>query len=218
MSSATADPETVSAPAPASSPVVPDAWDNLAGWYAFGGLHERMLEDAPPGALFAELGVFAGKSLVGLCRRADAAGKEIRVVGVDHFLGSPEFHSTHPVRVNDQPLCDAPRGILSSVAVQTLYQFGLESRVKLLVSDSATAADLFADGSVYAVVVDAGHDEVSVTRDIEAWWPKVAPGGWIGGDDYGPAFPGVMAAVDRLFPGIVVDRDSCWWAFRKEES
>ena len=41
-----------------------------------------------------------------------------------------------------------------------------------------------ADASVFAVFIDGEHDEPSVTPDIAAWWPKVAPGGYLSGHDW----------------------------------
>lgn len=185
----------------------------MAGWYFYQRLHERMLADAPDGALFIELGVFVGKSITGLLERADELGKSIRVVGVDHFLGSPEFHGPHAVYYGDKPFHEAPVGCLAQAAVSVLKDE--MHRIQLIVSDTVRAADLFADQSVYAVTVDAGHEEEDVTNDVAAWYPKVMPGGWIGGDDYGPGFPGVMRAVDELFPEAFTTLAENWWLHRK---
>ena len=61
------------------------------------------------------------------------------------------------------------------------------------------------------VYLDAAHDEMSLLCDISAWVKLVKPGGWIGGHDYGDNFPGVVAAVDKVFPGAEIDSDFTWW-------
>jgi hypothetical protein len=185
----------------------------MPGWYTYPHLHDRMLADAPDGALFVELGVFVGKSIIGLLEKADRLGKNIRVVGVDHFAGSPEFTGANPVYFFNLPFKEAPDGFLAMAAVQNLRDYA--NRAQILVSDTIRAADLFANGSVYAVTVDAGHEETDVVDDITAWYSKVMPGGWIGGDDYGPGFPGVMKAVDRMLPEAFTTLSENWWLYHK---
>lgn len=84
-------------------------------------------------------------------------------------------------------------------------------------------ASFYADNSVDCVYIDAGHDYASVSRDIDAWGPKVRPGGVIGGHDYreyshGGTVFGVIQAVKergldkregfRIWPGIDYGGDS----------
>lgn len=64
---------------------------------------------------------------------------------------------------------------------------------------TAEAAPLIPDGWADFVFVDAGHSYDAVRTDLEAWERKVKPGGWFGGHDYHPKFPGVIAAVNKRF-------------------
>jgi len=78
---------------------------------------------------------------------------------------------------------------------------GLADTIRLVISDSVAAAELFPDGSFAWVHIDARHDYASVTADIAAWAPKVKPGGWLSGDDYQPDWwPGVVRAVNDALP------------------
>lgn len=69
------------------------------------------------------------------------------------------------------------------------------------------------------VFVDGDHSFEGCLADIRAWIPKVAPGGWIGGHDYGLERVGkVRDAVEEAFGPLEsgnyeVDRDSTWWKF-----
>ncbi len=81
---------------------------------------------------------------------------------------------------------------------------------------SVEAARQVADHCADFVFIDAGHSYEAVKADIEAWWPKVRPGGWFGGHDYHPAHPGVIQAVDEalgdlieLLPGHIWARRTC---------
>lgn len=64
------------------------------------------------------------------------------------------------------------------------------------------AARLVPDGWADFIFVDACHSYVAVKDDIKKWERKVKPGGWFGGHDYHPAFPGVIQAVNEAFPQI----------------
>jgi len=67
--------------------------------------------------------------------------------------------------------------------------------------DSVQAAACFDDASLDFVFIDAEHSYESVAADISAWWPKLKPGGFLLGHDYGqPRFPGVQRAFDELLP------------------
>jgi hypothetical protein len=73
-------------------------------------------------------------------------------------------------------------------------------RTKFLRLPSLEAAPLVADGSLDLVFIDAVHLYEDVLADIRAWLPKVAPNGVLAGDDYQPAFRGLIAAVNESFP------------------
>jgi hypothetical protein len=68
------------------------------------------------------------------------------------------------------------------------------------------------------VFIDADHSYEGCKADIEAWLPKVKPGGWIGGHDYeNPDFPkfGVTRAVDEFVAAngleLELAENLCWF-------
>lgn len=66
---------------------------------------------------------------------------------------------------------------------------------------SAEIAGIMPDESFDWVYLDAGHDYQNAKADIEAWWPKVRPGGLFSGDDYGIGFdaPGMWPLTAERF-------------------
>ena len=73
--------------------------------------------------------------------------------------------------------------------------------MSLIVAPSITAATFFADASVAWVHLDARHDREHLLADISAWMPKVAPGGWLSGDDFDDdKWPDVVSAVKGRLP------------------
>jgi len=85
--------------------------------------------------------------------------------------------------------------------------------LEILREPSITAATQFADGSLDLVYVDGAHDYESVRADLNAWRPKIKPGGWIAGHDYSPLIEAgsVIRAVDEVLgsPERVFE-DSSW--------
>jgi hypothetical protein len=66
------------------------------------------------------------------------------------------------------------------------------------------------------VYLDADHSYEGVQQDLALWYPKIRPGGIIGGHDYGQAdYPGVTRAVNECFAplGATVHAESgsVWW-------
>ena len=181
---------------------------DVAGWFSWPEFYERIVNSAPDGSTIVEIGVFCGQSLIYLAQRARESGKNLRLIGIDTFQGSPEFEGK--VFFNDQQWSDAPIDAAIRMCMNNLARYEVLNDVTLIVSDSVKAAELFQDRSVYAVFIDGDHTEEGVSRDIRAWRPKVQPGGVMAGDDY-HGFPTVKAAVDRLIPDATIYDDKTWW-------
>ena len=78
---------------------------------------------------------------------------------------------------------------------------------------SLEAVHLYVDNSLDFVFIDAAHDYENVTKDIEAWFPKVKTNtGIISGHDYAWG-PEVKKAVDDFFQPRelkVKEQEGCW--------
>ncbi len=70
---------------------------------------------------------------------------------------------------------------------------------------TTSAAPLIPDGWADFIFIDAAHSYGAVRDDIRHWAPKVREGGWLGGHDYHPKFPGVIQAVNEAFPVEVLE-------------
>ena len=98
-------------------------------------------------------------------------------------------------------------------AAKRLNQFG--KRGQIIKKNAKTAANDFGDGALDLVFLDADHSEIGLTKDIEAWLPKVRPGGWIGGHDYDNNEAGfnfaVKQVVDSLLNQAEIGKNYTWW-------
>lgn len=61
---------------------------------------------------------------------------------------------------------------------------GFEDRAIMIRATSEKASEIFADGSLDFVYIDANHAYDYVVQDIELWLPKLKSGGWLCGHDY----------------------------------
>jgi predicted O-methyltransferase YrrM len=143
---------------------------------------------AGPDATWVELGVFRGAFSEFLLRNSGALVHLVDVWDeIDVYKAGSASKNYDITRVR-------------------LADFGL--RAVFHRTTTLAAAELFDDGSLDFVYLDATHLYDDVKRDLTAWWPKLRVGGLMAGDDYyngyvnGAAYSfGVKDAVDEFFGG-----------------
>jgi hypothetical protein len=172
----------------------------IVGMFDFEKLYDRVVAEAPPQSVLVEVGIFFGKSLVYLAKAAKKADKGLQVVGVDWGKG---FGTT---------------GLTANDALGNILYRKLD--VPLIFCDSDKAAMFFADEACHFVFLDADHSEAGISKDIDAWLPKVGYGGILAGHDYARGetwvegyieYPDVKKVVDERFgPSRSLASPSCW--------
>jgi glycosyltransferase involved in cell wall biosynthesis len=159
----------------------------IAGWMSF--REQTFLFDmAKKMNSVVELGSWKGKSTHALC-----SSKCPSVTAIDTWKGSafePEAHA------------EAASGSVFATFKKNLEGF---NNLHIIEADINEAVKQFADKSVDAIFIDAGHTEAEVRNDIEKWLPKARK--VICGHDYCSGWPGVQQAVDSIFgkPDAVFD-------------
>jgi uncharacterized Rossmann fold enzyme len=122
-------------------------------------------------------------------------------------IDSGDFHAK---------LSQAQQDHLYSTTKETVAFAG--ERARVIRAESVKAASEFEDESVDFVFIDANHLYEAVKEDIEAWWPKVRPGGFLSGHDYeNPEYPlwGVKRAVDERFgKRVTLGENFCWFVHK----
>jgi len=157
-------------------------------------LYKEVVDRVKDSAHFVEVGSFKGKSSVMMAVLIANSGKDIKFDCVDTFEGSPEHQKGAMFEIKevvDETLLDA---FMQNIEPVKEY-------IKVVVSDSISAAKNYEDESLDFVFIDADHSEAAVYSDLCAWYPKIKKNGIIAGHDYdvsGKA-TGVYAAVKRFF-------------------
>lgn len=80
-----------------------------------------------------------------------------------------------------------------------------DSRRRVFKGLSVEMASGFPDWHFDWIYIDAGHDYKNCYSDLEAWWPKLRPGGLFSGDDYGLGDPS-----GNLLP-LTIERFASVW-------
>lgn len=174
-------------------------WSEIPGWFQWRTAQEEAVDRFADGSRLVEVGNYLGRSLCSLCEVMQQRGKRFTVIGVDTCRGSgpegPQQKDYHGAAVAEGG------GTFAGQLHRNIIECGYADTLSLIVADSLTASTFFEDGSIAWVHLDARHDREGLQADIAAWLPKVAPGGWLSGDDYDDVkWPDVVRTVTDLLP------------------
>jgi hypothetical protein len=180
-------------------------------WFTYQELYSNMVNYFPDNALFVEIGSWKGRSTSYMAVEIHNSEKNIKFDCVDTWDGSEEHSDPNscwfqPELVNDK---------------NWLYRIFLENTkpvnhiINPIRTTSLEAAQYYKNRSIDFVFIDAAHDYENVKADLNAWYPKVKKGGFIGGHDY-PGFSGVVLAVNEFFMTEMGNaalnlKDNYWW-------
>lgn len=173
-------------------------YKNIDGWFNFSSLYNDMV-NYYDNATFVEVGCWKGRSAAYMAVEIINSGKNIEFYCVDSWKGDAvggvgKIDVYEEFLQNMQPVID---------------------RIKIIRELSVITSCKFENKSLDFVFIDASHDYESVKQDINAWFPKIKPGGTLAGHDYHIAF-GVKKAVDEWGINnnaqINTDYNNVWFA------
>lgn len=168
-------------------------------WFTYPELYKQAVHDTAEG-IFVEIGSWKGRSAAFLGVEIFNSGKPIKLYCVDTWKGSSEHQDMDCIK-NDS---------LFEEFITNTKQ--LESVITPIRMPSLEAASQFEDNSIDFVFLDASHEYEDIKADIDAWYPKVKPGGLFAGHDY-PAWAGVVKAVDEFaneYNKLIHVSEYCW--------
>lgn len=157
---------------------------------------QRLLQQLPRHSVGAEIGVHEGDFAQDILRVV--APRKLHLVDPWKHHDTPEYkYSYHGGQKNGQADMDARyQRVRDRFAAEVDHQ-----QVQIHRAYSQDVADQFTDQYFDWIYIDANHFYEFVKQDLELYYPKVKPGGYIGGDDYDiPGWweGGVERAVDEF--------------------
>lgn len=161
--------------------------DAAHGWFNYRDLYIRLAKEAPEGSTFVEVGVWCGQSLGFMASCVEFLDKKLKIYGYDAFDPVYALGPPHPHWYSGE-WADSIRRLMKETAPHV--------DITVTQSLSPEAASFHEDGSVHTAFIDGDHTEYWVTKDLQAWLPKMAKGGTLCGHDIN--FTGVRNALNKL--------------------
>ncbi len=203
---------------------------DLTGWMStdsFTSLFAAALDGLPPKDAkqlkIVEVGTWKGLSAATMARMCiDRGLKNVRIVCVDTWLGSPEYYTQRGIKRKDMGL--SLKQINGYPAVyftfaKNMKKLQLDKVIAPLPLPSAQAYDVLKHYKIRAdiVYIDAAHEYDAVLLDIKKYFEILKPGGTMIGDDYHKTWPGVIKAVDEFCFHHQIETvvDGSVWSLRK---
>lgn len=164
-------------------------YSDIAGWFDYAEFYDCMI-GLFDNAVFVEIGVWKGKSIMYMAQKIKESGKTIKLYGIDTFEGLP---------VDSMP--PGKNEIKSSLFQIYLHNIKpLNNYISTIKGNSHEVHEMFADKSIDFLYIDGDHSYQGIKKDIELWYPKVKPGGIIAGHDFIDDYNmGVVQAVKEFF-------------------
>ena len=176
----------------------------IEGWFNMETQYLELLDATPEGGTFVELGCYKGKSTSFIGVEIHKQKRDIEFWAIDSFQGA-----TNSTDVNEQKAYEGVTEIELAYAIN-ISEVG--NKVKTIKALSHESANLFKDGSVDCLFIDAGHSREAVKADIEAWLPKMKRYGIMAGHDF-HAWEGVNQAVTEVFGTPHKVENDCWFIY-----
>jgi hypothetical protein len=170
----------------------------------------KRLEDVPE-PMVTEVGVFTGAMSAALLASRD----DLRLDMVDSWEGGGSAYVEETGDFHQHMTQEEQDKAYEAAVNATSFANG---RHQIIRKRSIDAAKAYGTHCTDMVFLDADHSYEAVKADIKAWWPAVAPGGWLGFHDYEhPVFPqwGVTRAANEFAAeaGLDLERGLNYTAF-----
>ncbi len=165
----------------------------LPGWFSYEKIYDDVVNAAKGGETFVEVGAWFGKSTNYLASKIKESGKDIKFTTIDTFKGTDdeELH---------QNIVGAFNGDIFYEFIENSVLSNNYANFNIIKDTSTNASNTFTNNSIDFIMIDAGHSYEALIEDLQNWYKKVKPGGYISGDDY-RVFDGVTRAANEFFYG-----------------
>ncbi len=167
----------------------PERIEEIPGWFSYQSLYDFFVRQSSNDSIIVEIGSFLGKSTKYLVDKVKSSNKNIHVVAIDTFKGTP--NEDYHVNFVSQYDGDLYQEFSQNVDVTALT---------VLKENSHDACQYFGNGTIDFLMIDGDHSYEGVTSDIKNYFYKMKPGGFISGDDYN-VFDSTTKAVNDFFRG-----------------
>jgi cephalosporin hydroxylase len=148
-----------------------------------------------------EIGVYHGDTTVFIGKYLRYSGKDAMQICIDPFE-----------RAKAEPL--------NAIGNRAVFEANVADNLLdvITIAEPSEAASELIDEYIGLLVIDGSHLYENTKKDLALYAPKVVPGGYMFVDDYGPAYPGVVRALDEFIvehPEFTLLEKDCFMLFQK---
>ena len=167
-------------------------YKNIEGWFDFQPVYDIAVDNAKDESILVELGSWKGMSACYMLERLEEQDKDVYFVCIDTWTGNAYGQDGPPDDLHSFVDNLKEQGyIVKDFLKPNLWD--VKPGGYYIAGDSSKSAEHFIDETIDFVFIDACHNYAKVLEDLNSWFPKVKPGGYLGGHDY-PA-PSIRQAV-----------------------
>lgn len=132
--------------------------------------------------VFVEIGVFGGANLLSVYDTC--IEKDCRIIGIDPFDNINIFNGVEEIN-SDKYVIEEHRKIakIRYIKLNKIIKTN-NLKIRLIKETSWNYAKKFKESEITCLHIDGDHSYGGVTRDLELYWSKIAPGGVIVNDDW----------------------------------
>ena len=183
-------------------------YQNIQGWFNYQQFYTDMVKSLPKNSHIVEIGAWKGCSSAYLATEIYNSGKNIKLDVVDLWTGEED----DPTAFTTDTEFMAYNKNIYPLFMKNLSPIYDKINMSAIQMSSAKASQLYDDKSLDFVFIDANHSYKEVKNDILNWLPKLKSGATFAGHDYNPnSFPGVIQAVNELFPNNFTVVGDVWF-------
>lgn len=144
-----------------------------------------------------EIGSWQGRSSTFLARAVKESNNG-KFYAIDHFEGNKGKENSYEV--------NGKIDTLKENFNSNMINFGLQEVVNLLDMINTEAVKKVNNKTIRFLFIDGDHTKDGVEKDIELFFPMLKKGSIVVFDDYFDGFPGLIEAIDELFPKYNFER------------
>jgi glycosyltransferase involved in cell wall biosynthesis len=186
--------------------VCPNLYEyDLQGWNSEHRYLAESIAELKPASVL-EVGVWKGGSTIFMANEIKRLCINSVVIAVDTWLGSSEHWLTSDF---SQISFLSGYPALYHKFISNVVRSNVGEYILPMPMDSLNAAKVLKclGARLTVIHLDGGHDYESVAADLRAWWPLLADGGVLIGDDYfaNGLWPDVKRAFDDFFEGLNIN-------------
>jgi predicted O-methyltransferase YrrM len=164
------------------------------GWYSDHPVFEHLISTKRPKRM-VEVGSLFGGSAIHIAKLLEKHDLDAELTCVDTFLGSRETFFEH--RAAREQMLSVGRYHFFDEFLGNVERAGVSRHINPFVQTSTNAARIFAELGVQFdfIYLDASHEYLDVLCDLRLWYPLLAPGGVLVGDDFEDPWYGIIRAA-----------------------